>query len=420
MSELALALRQPAQVGDRARSDLVLSTHGHIPGSVVRGAFAAAWIAAHGEPGPGSGRLREEFLRLFEGPVRFGPLFCGEPPTPLSVLGHKYPAGDGCAFAQTDRATDANLPDRCPDCGSPMEPVTALGDQGGRTRRRTSVAIGAGTVAISGMIVTRDTLEEGQVFRGHLIAEEPELLDALSVFRRVRVGGRRTTHGAADVAVDAAAEPPPPQVRDDGRVVIRLRSPGVFVDDWGRPSRDPNLAELAELLGSTARVKHRWARWQAVGGWHVASGLPKPTELAVPAGSTYVVETERPPDEAALAALSRRGLGLRRHEGFGDVGGAPSLLPGRIARQAESDRLRAVVNGVAALRGLPVTRRDVWPQVSACLIAHARGDDAVAGGLLGPARNGLDARECAALDRFLTYDGKDAAHVLEEWGIAWR
>ncbi len=48
VSELTLTLSQPAQLGDRARKDFVLSTMEHVPGSVVRGAFAAAWLARHG------------------------------------------------------------------------------------------------------------------------------------------------------------------------------------------------------------------------------------------------------------------------------------------------------------------------------------------------------------------------------------
>ena len=52
MSELVLTLHQPAQIGDKARSDFVLGTQDHLPGTVVRGAFAASWIAATGTPAP--------------------------------------------------------------------------------------------------------------------------------------------------------------------------------------------------------------------------------------------------------------------------------------------------------------------------------------------------------------------------------
>jgi hypothetical protein len=64
-------------------------------------------------------------------------------------------------------------------------------------------------------------------------------------------------------------------------LVLRLRSPGIFTDPQGRPSRDPDPSELTEVLGTPARVVRRWTRWQQAGGWHIASGLPKPSELAV-------------------------------------------------------------------------------------------------------------------------------------------
>ena len=133
-------------------------------------------------------------------------------------------------------------------------------------------------------------------------------------------------------------DPPTAERLDDGRLVIRLRSPGIFTDDQGRPSRDPNAAELDEVLGCQARVVRRWARWETVGGWHVASGLPKPAELAVAAGSTYLIEPSGPVPGDALAELGRRGLGLRRHEGFGDLAPPPRLAPGRRARAGRGNQ----------------------------------------------------------------------------------
>jgi CRISPR-associated protein Csx10 len=414
MSRLTLTLRQPAQVGDRARSDLVLGTHSHLPGMVVRGAFAAAWIGTHGEPGRSS-PARAQFLRLFEGGVRFGPLFHAEPFVPLSVLRHKYPRD--CAVAEYDRATQDDVPRRCPDCGSPLEQVVGLRDETGlQVRRRTSVAIAASGVASRGQLVTRDTLAAGLALHGHLVAGDPDLIDALAGIGRVRVGGRRTTHGLADVAIDKTAQLPLPERRSDGRLVIRLRSPGVFVDDLGRPSRDPNLSELADALGSQVRVDRRWTRWHTVGGWHVASGLPKPTELAAAPGSTYLVTAAGPVSDDALAALARRGLGLRRHEGFGDLGDAPALRPGRLARDAEARRRVALLDAVAPLRGLQVTRPDVWPPLLAQLASHAAGDAAATAFLRRMAQAHPDASIGAALVRFLEFDLADAAYVAREVG----
>ena len=428
MSELVLTLRQPAQVGDKARSDFVLGTQDYLPGTVVRGAFAAAWIAAHGTPGPGSPR-RPEFLRLFEGGVRFGPLFGGAEFVPLSVAGHKYDPGDDCEVIDYDRALQDDVPGRCPQCESPLEHPKGLrkpaasrpaaagdaasGGTGIRVRRRTSVTIASSGVAVRGQLVTRDTLEAGQAFRGTLIAGDPGLAGALAELGPVRVGGRRTTHGAAGVQIHDAPPPPTAVRRDDGMLVLRLRSPGIFVDNQGRPRLDPDPGELEDVLGCPARAVRRWARWQHAGGWHVASGLPKPVELAAAPGSTYLLQTEREVPDDRLAELGRRGIGLRRHEGFGDLAPPPALAPGRVARENEKRRRQKLLYDAAPLRGLAVTRPPTWQKLLAQLTAHVAGDDSATEFLRGIAGQ-MDQRTGDALTGFLSLEPQDAAYVAGE------
>jgi CRISPR-associated protein Csx10 len=412
MSELLLTLRQPAQIGDKARSDFVLGTHHYLPGAVVRGAFAAAWIAVHGAPAASSA-TRPQFLRLFEGEVRYGPLFGGSEFVPLSVVSHKYQAAPDCPVVEYDRALQDDVPARCPECESPLE--HPKGQRGGTigVRRRTSVAIAASGVARRGQIVTRDTLEAGQSFRGNLVASDRGLLDALAGLDQIRVGGRRTTHGAAKVQIRDGLPPPTAQRRDDGLLVLRLRSPGVFADQQGRPARAPDPGELQDTLGCAARVVRRWARWHAAGGWHVASGLPKPVELAVAPGSTYLIETTETVTDEALATLGRRGLGLRRHEGFGDLAPPPVLAPGRLARDAEDRRLRALLDVAAPLRGLAVTRPRIWQPLLDRLIAHAQGDPSATQFLRGMAQQ-LDQSTASALTSYLSLTPSDAAYVARE------
>jgi CRISPR-associated protein Csx10 len=409
VSELALTLRQPAQVGDGARSDFVLGTQDYLPGTVVRGAFAAAWIAANGPSAPGT-PARTEFLRLFEGGVRFGPMFAGAEFMPLSVVSHKYKETDDCPVAEYDRALTGGVPTRCPECKSPLEHPKGL--RGGQvaTRRRTSVAIASTGVARRGQIVTRDTLEVGQTFRGTLVTADPTLLETLAGLGPVRVGGRRTTHGRATVAITEGAAPPTAQRRDEGHLVLRLRSPAVFVDNNGRPSRDPNRDELAEVLGCRVRVARRWTRWLTTGGWHIASGLPKPAELAVAPGSTYLLEPERDVTDEALAHLGRRGLGLRRNEGFGDLAPPPALAPGRPEREAEADRRGKLQDSAAALRGLSVNQPQIWQLLLEFLAGHARGEPAATQFLQRMAGQ-LDSGPAEALAAFLELPEADADYV---------
>jgi CRISPR-associated protein Csx10 len=417
MSELVLTLRQPAQIGDRAREDFVLSTLEHVPGTVVRGAFAGSWLARNGVSAPGTPK-RAEFLRLFEGEVRFGPLLGpGTEFLPLSVVTHKYPELDSCADVEYDRALTGEATLRCPDCGSPLDQVKVLSGDRPPVRRRTSVSIGESGVARRGVLFTRETLEAGQEFRGSLVADDPALLAVLAGLGPVRVGGRRTTHGLADVSIRDQANGrslPTAQRRDDRTLVIRLRSPGIFTDPQGRPSRDPDPSELTEVLATPSHVAQRWTRWQQVGGWHVASGLPKPAELAVVAGSTYLVWTEQTVSDAVLDRLSRRGLGLRRHEGFGDLAPPAVLKPGRRAREQEARRRRDLTDPVAPLRGVRVRFPQYWPPLLAAMTAHAGGDPDATRRLRTIAEKPPDPAIGAALLKFLGFSPPDAAYVAGE------
>ena len=139
------------------------------------------------------------------------------------------------------------------------------------------------------------------------------------------MGSRRSVRGAATLKLheDVAAEP---VQTARGHVVLRLASPGIFVDAYGLPHHEPDTAELADLLGvDTVTVTNSWIRWTDVGGWHTASGLPKPTDRAVAAGCTYLLRcTPRLPTDQALRILATRGVGLRRREGYGALYSAPA------------------------------------------------------------------------------------------------
>jgi len=341
MARLTLTLRQPARFGGRSKGINVLETEKYLPGSVVRGAFASAWVLRNGRPsGPectGSGR--EEFIRLFEGGIRFAPLFAGPPFFPLSVVTHKPGGGEGCPWRDVDltdlraepthRTAVERIRERgcCPAC---QEPLVQLKELLGvpPLHRRTSVAIHEEGVARRAQLYTRETFSPRVSFVGN-ISGPPDLLAVLRDLGEIRVGGRRTTHGLGTVRIEDAAVAGTPERYGSDRIVLRLASPGVFVDRTGRPVRDPDPDELREVLGAEVRVERRWTRWTETCGWHMASGLPKPAELAVAPGSTYVLRCDPRPEDAALLRLAERGIGLRRHEGFGDLAPPPPLRPGR-------------------------------------------------------------------------------------------
>ncbi|RAY16850.1 hypothetical protein DPM19_01400 [Actinomadura craniellae] len=95
----------------------------------------------------------------------------------------------------------------------------------------------------------------------------------------------------------------------------------MIVDAAGRPALDP-VEEILRVLGlgpDTVEESRAWIRPGRAGGWHIASGLPKPDEIVVERGSVVVLHLKERPERAALRRLATEGIGLRRIEGFGTV-----------------------------------------------------------------------------------------------------
>jgi|APMI01.1.fsa_nt_gi CRISPR-associated protein Csx10 len=356
--KVTATLMQPGQFSTLASSDQLARTERLIPGWVVRGAFAAAWLSRHAVREP-SGRFafardsdRDDFAAAFERDVQFGPLFAGEPPLPLSVAGHKYEAGDPSHRIDLAHRTNPELPETCPHprCSQRVEGKRGLVDTASDkppVRTRTSVAIGPDSTAVKGMLFSRESVESQSVLSGYIHGPDASI-DRLAELPRLRLGGRRTTQGDASVETDkGCGTHVEPEFTEDGRLVLRLISPAILVDGHGRSVAKPTDASVSELLDADVQVSHSWARWERIGGWHVASGLPKNTELAVTAGSTFLVQSRdgHAITVASATALLRRGLGLRRHEGFGHL----RLTPFQLPHVPDEDRLSAHVGNDSSL-----------------------------------------------------------------------
>jgi CRISPR-associated protein Csx10 len=321
MFELTATAEQPVTIGFGG-DGMRRPTERYVPGSAVRGAFAAGWLAEHGDYST-SAELRWRFTDLFERPgARFSPLIAdGAGPASLAELRHKYRAHPGCGRVSWNAAVepDAEGMARCPDCAQPLE--YAKGEIiGPRVADRVRVALTDRETAEQGALFARESLVAGTVLRGHITSDEPWL----GRVARIRIGGKRSTSGAVTLRVAPVDAPPLPTVSDGGRVVVVwLAGPAVFVDSAGRPVDRPADDELGRLLGVPSRVERSWVRQTRVGGWHLASGLPKPVELAVRPGSTFRVRCTEPVPAEGLRRLVTVGLGLRRNEGLGWVGPLP-------------------------------------------------------------------------------------------------
>lgn len=333
---IVVSTLQPTRVSTLAWSDDLKRTEAYIPGWVVRGAFAGAWLARN-TPLVGGRRdlkdqaLRERFIAAFEGGLSFGPLFRGGPPVSLSVYGHKYRPRPECVD-RVDAALQPNL--QAPDCTNkrcrqPRASQRGL-DEGERPNRRTrtSVDIGDDGVARKGLLFRQTSLEADQRLAGEVTGTAEALAELSGL--TIHIGGRRGTQGLAHVAFEPSTQPQA-ELTPDNTLILRLVSPGIFVDDSGRPIDRPNVRRLSAALGTEVAIVKAWTRWERVGGWHLASGLPKHTEVAVSAGSTYAIrarEGSETIDGEVAGLLLASGIGLRTFEGFGHLRQAPPATEG--------------------------------------------------------------------------------------------
>lgn len=351
MPEVIAIARQGLAIGGPAEVGFDKATLRYVPGSTLRGALASVWITEYGTPAAGS-QWREEFIRLFERDIRYGPLFQdGTAVVPLSATWCKYPSTPACAAWSADAAVDGDSL-TCPHCGNGTD--TGKGEVAGvRMRRVLRTELDDAGRPIDGRLYARHELESGVTYRGRIAGTDPWLEQA----RDIWLGGRTSTRGLVTVSVtpesgEPATATPPASARADGALVVRLTSPAIIVDDAGRPTFNPvpEILRVLRLPASAVEVDGRrcWTRPVRVGGWHAASGLPKPTELAMEMGSVVTLLLRDQPGPDALRRLAADGIGLRRIEGFGAVQVNPP--PWRRAGTPPPAAAETAPSALAALR----------------------------------------------------------------------
>lgn len=343
--EVTLTTRQRVSLGTGGQRAYLTRTYPFIPGSVFRGALAAAWLVAQGRD-PDA-----EFRRLFDGDLRFSPLHPeGSSVGGLSIVRCKYHAASAGHPRLVDRAFGPE-PTACPGAWEALK-GDLMHDLAISHRASTALAPGTITAAQS-QLFTREVLERGTQLRGWVVVPDAAAIEALTRITTVFVGGKRGTLGRSDIRWRRL--PSAPEVPDDlTRVVLRSISPTILVDAAGRPSLD--FGQALRDAGLAGRPENLWADrilTESTGGWHMASGLPKPSETALSAGATAVLER---PHREALLQLIDRGLGLRRGEGFGWLQVASDLS--RPGQSAARPTTQAQPDYLDAARKLDLPRRE--------------------------------------------------------------
>ncbi|SHJ89708.1 CRISPR-associated protein Csx10 [Tessaracoccus bendigoensis DSM 12906] len=336
--------QQEITIGTGATRAFMTPTNDFIPGSVVRGALAKVWRLAYGDRQP-------LFRPTFDGAVRFGPLLAqGSDVGSQSVWRCKYHRNhsepehvDGafaCPHCGRQGITDpcpacgvpqAKAPSMCSRPGEPLKGAVAFGTQVKKVVASTAIHPDRMT-ALESSLFAREVFPKGTVFSGYIVGDT-ELNQKLREFPHVTLGGRRSVLGSVELSLDPTQAPEPIQTR--GTVILRTISPTILVDDTGAPTTDVASAFPA---GKVERIWGGRLTIDGTSGWHAASGLPKPGDLALAPG-IVVALSGLGPDH--LRGILDEGIGVRRPEGFGwlEVVEAPWRPPQRAEQGVTDPRL---------------------------------------------------------------------------------
>lgn len=329
-------------LGGRPESGNLIRGLPFLPGSTLRGALAGRWRHDKGS---------EAFHHCFvSGAIRFGYLHplenqrCAQP-TPLSAHtcklrpGHREDGGHGVV----DTLAEPGM-ERCPrdGCGAvlvPWQPQFEGRAPALELSSHNRIDPSSQTVR-RGSLFAYETLAHGARLRGFLAAERGEDLDRLltglglggleqlagDARLTLRVGRRKGALGhlecgvsqpstkAGDVGLfpDAPATPEPQRAPCDVR--IDLLTPALLVDDHLR-YRDLEPGDL----GIERAFDGVMSRSERLAGWHGMHGLPKTEELALAAGSCWLLRHATSEELVVLRQAAWQGVGRRRAEGFGAI-----------------------------------------------------------------------------------------------------
>jgi CRISPR-associated protein Csx10 len=139
---------------------------------------------------------------------------------------------------------------------------------------------------------------------------------------------RKDDYGAAELTVQDPGPPPAPYPCSGGKLFVWVLSDVLLRDERLRPAVDPDTLgrELEQRLGVHLRAADGlmdpppFTRVRRCESWHTGWGLPRPSLVAIQAGSAVVFTLAGdPPTPAALARVEADGVGERTAEGFGQV-----------------------------------------------------------------------------------------------------
>ncbi len=158
---------------------------------------------------------------------------------------------------------------------------------------------------------------------------------------------RKDDYGSVRLDAEPAMEWKPSTRNTETDLIVWLVSDTLLRNS--RLRAEPTAAclgeELSRRLGVTLKLREstdgqldELVRIRRLDTWHVGWGLPRPSLIALQAGSCMVFQAEGSIDPTKLAQLEASGIGERTAEGYGQVRFNHPLLTEPLVRQADSGR----------------------------------------------------------------------------------
>jgi CRISPR-associated protein Csx10 len=122
---------------------------------------------------------------------------------------------------------------------------------------------------------------------------------------------------------------------------VNLLSDAILLEQGWVPTNELSATQLEELTGIKAKLIRSFANTSTVGGWNVSWQRPKPTDVAVTMGSTFVFQADTALDSAAYERLNQLqldGVGERRSEGYGQIRICDEFHTRRIGSEDHDER----------------------------------------------------------------------------------
>lgn len=339
--EVTYELLEPVLVTKPGGDPNTDSSQDYLPGSVVRGALVARYLA--GSP-PG-----EEFTRLFlDGRTRFlnaYPLDGARRAGPIPASWRRKKDDQDVSIYdfrhQSDRQAvklDQKIRELFFRLGEPRDgrtPVLMPSVRYTETLHTTRDRKAGRALREAGNVYRYRALASGQRFAGLILTQtiaDATKLKALLVSGDLLLGGAQTAgYGRVHVFLPDSA------VHEDqatnwngyagsdipaGRQFTLYFAADAVLRHPATGHTGPYVAETLGRLWPNAGVRYagpQFGRVRWVGGFNRTWGLPLPQAWAVAAGSVYTLVADELISSADLTAVVERGLGERAAEGFGEV-----------------------------------------------------------------------------------------------------